>query len=130
MASAIQDLEYDMQMIGTLEEYEILNGLDPTTLTVEQQEYLRKRIETIEIEARVRSTLPYELQRRVHQNVLLNAEPLDITRPGSRITPVYSSDPHPEFDYWRFRPFVYPTDHIHDAVRGRAAQSEADIIYG
>jgi hypothetical protein len=114
-------MEYHMQMIGTLEEYEILTGLDPATLTVEQQQYLRERIETIEVEARVRSDLPYELQRRVHQNVLRNVEPLDITRPGSRVTPVYSSDPYAERDYWRYRPFFYPTDLIHDFVRGRAA---------
>jgi hypothetical protein len=125
MASTTSDMEYHMQMIGTLEEYEILTGLDPATLTLEQQQYLRERIETIEVEARVRSDLPYELQRRVHQNVLRNAEPLDITRPGSRVTPVYSSDPHAERDYWRYRPFFYPTDLIHAFVGGRAAQREA-----
>jgi hypothetical protein len=114
--ASISDLKHHMQMIGTLEEYEFLSNFSPATLNLEQQEYVRKRLETIEAEARIRSTLPYEVQREIYQHLLRDSEPIDITRRENHVTPDHYTDPHVEFDYWRLTPFVYSTDNVHDAV--------------
>jgi hypothetical protein len=100
----------------TLDEYEFLTNINPATLNLEQQEYVRKRLETIEVEARIKSTLPYEVQRGIYQHLLRDSEPIDITRRENHVTPEHYTDPHVEFDYWRLTPFVYPTDNVHDAV--------------
>ena len=103
-------------MIGTLIEYDFLVSHNPATLNLEQQEYLRERVETLELEARIRSTLPYDVHRQIHRHVLRDAEPIDITSTVSRVAPSYYTDRHAEFDYWRFTPFVYRTDNVHDSV--------------
>ena len=103
-------------MIGTLIEYDSLVAYNLATLNLDQREYLRKRIETLELEARIRSTLPYDVQRQIHRHVLRDSEPIDITRAGNHVAPSYYTDPHAEFDYWRYTPFVYAADNVHDAV--------------
>ncbi|KAH0194767.1 hypothetical protein KCV03_g120, partial [Aureobasidium melanogenum] len=116
MGSNIPDKKHHMQMIGTLQEYEFLTAMDPITLTIDQQEHLNKRISTLELEARVRSTLPHDVKQKIYRHLLADAEPIDITRLENRVAPAYYTDPHAEFDYWRLTPFVYATDNIHDAV--------------
>ncbi|KAH0020374.1 hypothetical protein KCU78_g6475, partial [Aureobasidium melanogenum] len=116
MGANIPDKKHHMQMIGTLQEYESLTAMDPTTLTIDQQEHLNKRISTLELEARIRSTLPYDVKQKIYRLLLADAEPIDITRLENRVAPAYYTDPHAEFDYWRLTPFVYATDNIHDAV--------------
>lgn len=116
MASSIPHLRLHLYMIGTLAEYDFLQAHDLTTLEPWQIEYLRERIQTLELEARIRSTLPYDVQRQIHRHTLRDAEPIDITNLANHIAPSYYTDPHAKFDYWRYTPFVYPTDNIHDAV--------------
>ncbi|KAK6000682.1 hypothetical protein QM012_003407 [Aureobasidium pullulans] len=116
MGTSIPDKKHHMRMIGTLEEYEYLTEIDTTALTSDQQEYLCSRISTLELEARIRSTLPYEVKQKIYRYLLTDAEPIDITRLENQVAPAYYTDPHAEFDYWRLTPFVYATDNIHDAV--------------
>jgi hypothetical protein len=129
MASNSSDLKHHMQIIGTLEEYEFLTNFNPATLNLEQQDYVRKRLETIEVEAKIRSTLPYEVQREIYQHLLRDSEPLDITRRENHVTPEHYRDPHVEFDYWRLTSFLYPTDNVHDAVTSmNALEFVEDIL--
>lgn len=116
MGSNIPDKKHHMQMIGTLQEYEFLTVLDPTTLNSDQQEHLNERINTLELEARIRSSFPYGVKQKIYRHLLADAEPIDITILENHIAPEYYTDPHAEFDYWRLTPFVYATDNIHDAV--------------
>lgn len=105
-----------MRMIGTLSEYEYLTALEPSALIADYQEYVRNRISTLELEARIRSTLPYDVKQNIYRHLLADAEPIDITRLENHVAPAYYTDPHAEFDYWRLTPFVFATDNIHDAV--------------
>lgn len=116
MGSNIPDKKHHMDMIGTLQEYEYLMALDPTALNLDQQEYLNERISILELEARIRSTIPYDVKQKIYRYLLVDAEPIDITRLENHVAPAYYTDPHAEFDYWRLTPFVYATDNIHDAV--------------
>jgi hypothetical protein len=108
MASTIPHLEQQMREIGTSDEYRTLQATDPSVLSLQQRTSRISRLRAIEAGARVRATLPYEMQREVHRRPLQEGE-LDVTRATNAITPAYSSDPHFEFDYWRYTPFVWPT---------------------
>jgi hypothetical protein len=98
-----------MREIGTLDEYRTLQATNPSVLSLQQRTSRISRLRAIEAGARVKATLPYEMQREVHRLLLQEGE-LDITRATNAITPAYSSDPHFEFDYLRYTPlFGLPT---------------------
>lgn len=128
MASRIPDKKHHMRMIGTLVEYEHLTASDPSNLNYGQRDHVRSRIATLELEARIRSSLPYDVKQKVFRYLLPEAEPIDITRLENHIAPAYYTDPHAEFDYWRLTPRVYATDNIHDAVIAMNAHAFVEIV--
>ncbi|CAD0107978.1 unnamed protein product [Aureobasidium uvarum] len=128
MTSSIPDKKHHMRMINTLEEYDFLTAIDPATLEPWQQEYQEERVKELELEAGIRSKLPYEIKKMIYRHLIPDFEPIDITRSENRVAPAYYTDPHAEFDYWRLTPFVYPTDNVYDAVPCMNAQKFVENI--